>query len=95
MFLEKKQGEKEVKMDAKIIGNRLKILMKNKQIKRSYMAKKIGISYNTLTKKLNGQTEFSAIEIAKIKSFLELDEKLSANIFFNPDFDILIEKDIV
>lgn len=74
-------------MDAKKIGNRLKKLMENKQIKRSYMAKEIGMSYNTLTKKLNGQTEFSAIEIAKIKCFLKLDDELSVNIFFNPDFD--------
>lgn len=82
-------------MDPKLIGNRLKILMGKKQIKRSYLAKKIGISYNTLTKKLNGQREFSAIEIVKIKSFLELDEEMSANIFFNPEFDILKEKDVV
>ena len=53
MFLEKKPREKESKMDPKLIGNRLKILLKKKEIKRSYLAKKIGISYNTLTKKLN------------------------------------------
>lgn len=81
-------------MDARIIGSRLKILMQNKQIKRSYMAKKIGISYNTLTKKLNGQTEFSAIEIARIKNFLKLDQELSANIFFNPEFKFDEEKEL-
>ena len=81
-------------MDPKIIGQRLKTLMVKKQIKRSYLAKKIGISYNTLTKKLNGQREFSAIEIAKIKCFLELDDELSANIFFNPDFELPQEKDV-
>lgn len=80
-------------MDPKIIGQRLKKLMARKQIKRSYLAKKIGISYNTLTKKLNGQREFSAIEIAKIKCYLELDNELSANIFFNPDFEFPQEKD--
>lgn len=81
-------------MEPKIIGNRLKILMEKKQIKRTYLAKKIGISYNTLTKKLNGQREFSAIEINKLKNLLELDEKLSANIFFNPEFNIADEKEI-
>ena len=48
-------------MDPKLIGKRLKMLMLEKQVKRSYLAKKMGISYNTLTKKLNGQKEFSAI----------------------------------
>ena len=75
-------------MDPKLIGNRLKILMEKKQVKRSFLAKKMGISYNTLTKKLNGQREFSAMDISKIKACLELDEKLSANIFFNPNFNL-------
>lgn len=88
MFLKEKQREKETNMDPKLIGKRLKILMVEKQIKRSYLAKKMGISYNALTQKLNGQREFSAIEIAKIKCLLDLDDELSANIFFNPDFDV-------
>ena len=87
MFLEKKLEEEGIKMDPKLIGNRLKFIMQKKEVKRSCLAKMIGISYNTLTKKLNGQAEFSAIEIAKIKFFLKLDEELSANIFFNPDFE--------
>lgn len=81
-------------MDPKIIGERLKILMKNKKIKRSYLAKKIGISYNTLTNKLNGHREFSAVEIAKIKALLKLDNELSANIFFNPNYEITENKEI-
>lgn len=81
-------------MDPKLIGKRLKMLMLEKQVKRSYLAKKMGISYNTLTKKLNGQKEFSAIEISKIKCLLELDDELSANIFFNPDFEITKNKEI-
>ena len=81
-------------MESKKIGERLKILMVNKQIKRNYLAKMLGISYNTLTKKLNGKRDFSAIEITKIKNLLELDDELSANIFFNPEFEIFEEKDI-
>ena len=81
-------------MDPKIIGNRIKILMIKKQIKRSDLAKKIGISYNTLTKKLNGQREFSAIEINQLKNLLDLDEKLSANVFFNPEFVFDEKKEI-
>ena len=94
IFLEKKRRENETNMDSKIIVEILKLLMKNKDIKRSYLAKKIGISYNTLTKKLNGQAEFSALEISKIKKYLELDDKLSANIFFNPNFKIIENKEI-
>lgn len=81
-------------MDPKLIGKRLKLLMEQKQIKRSYLAKKIGISYNTLTKKLNGQREFSAIEIAKIKKLLDLDDDFSANFFFNPEFSFPENKEI-
>lgn len=81
-------------MDPKIIGNRLKKLMVRKQIKRSYLAKKMGISYNTLTKKINGQREFSAIELAKIKELLELDDKLCINVFFNPDFELSEDKEV-
>ena len=57
-----------------------------KDIKKSNLAKRIGISYNTLTNKLNGKGEFSAIEISKIKDILNLDVKLSSNIFFNPNY---------
>ena len=70
------------------IGERLKILLLTKDIKRSYLAKKMGISYNTLTDKLNGKQEFSGIEISKIKSILNLDTKLCTNIFFNPNYTI-------
>lgn len=75
------------------IGERLKSLLLMKDIKRSYLAKKIGISYNTLTNKLNGKGEFSAIEISKIKDILNLDVKLSSNIFFNPKYTIKRNRD--
>ncbi len=81
-------------MDPKLIGERLKLLLIKKQIKRSYLAKMIGVSYNTLTKKLNGQKDFSAIEITRIKNILELDDQLSANIFFNPNFELLESEDL-
>ena len=75
-------------MDPKVIGDRVKILMHNKGIKRSYLAKKLKISYNTLTNKLNGKSEFSAIQIFMIKDLLNLDNDFSINIFFNPNFEI-------
>lgn len=75
-------------MNSKLIGERVKILMVNKEIKRSYLAKKLKISYNTLTNKLNGKSEFSVYQIAMIKDLLNLDDELSINVFFNPKFEI-------
>ena len=62
-------------MNPEIIGNRIKALMTIRNIKRSYLAKELGISYNTLTKKLNGQREFGINEIWKIKEVLGLDKR--------------------
>lgn len=81
-------------MNSELIGKRIKILMNDKGIKRSYLAKMMGISYNTLTNKLNGKGEFSAIQIVKLKDILELDDELSINIFFNPKFEIVNQKEI-
>ena len=82
-------------MNPEIIGKRVKIIMNCKGIKRSYLAKMMGISYNTLTNKLNGKSEFSVIQISKIKQLLELNDELSANLFFNPNFEITDYKEIV
>ncbi len=75
-------------MDSELIGRRIKTLIRYRGIKRSYVAHKMGISYNTLTNKLNGKGEFSAIQIVKLREILELDDELSINIFFNPKFEI-------
>ena len=81
-------------MNPEIIGKRIKTLMINKGIKRSYMAKMLKISYNTLTNKLNGKSEFSAIQMSMIKELLNLDEELSINVFFNPNFEINFDKEV-
>ena len=82
-------------MNPEVIGKRIKILINNKGIKRSYLAKKLKISYNTLTNKLNGKSEFSVIQISIIKDLLGLDNELSINIFFNPDYEIVEGKNII
>ena len=82
-------------MNPEVIGKRIKILINNKGIKRSYLAKKLKISYNTLTNKLNGKSEFSVIQISIIKDLLGLDNELSINIFFNPDYEIVEDKNII
>lgn len=76
-------------MNPEIIGNRLKTLMSIRNIKRSYLAKELRISYSSLTKKLNGQREFNIDEMWKIKEVLELDNKLCEDLFFNENFFIL------
>ena len=81
-------------MNPQIIGNRLKALMTIRGIKRRNLAKELGISYNTLTKKLSGQREFTLDEVLKIKEILSLDVDLCANVFFNPDFLIIQDKKI-
>ena len=78
-------------MDTILIGERIKIFMKIKKIKRTTLAKKLGISYNTMTKKLNGQREFTLDEILKIKNILNLDKELYSNILFNEKLIIKFE----
>lgn len=75
-------------MDAKIIGDRIKLLMASKNIKASKLAKEIGISYPTLVRKLNGEREFCNTEILKLTEIFDLNINLCANIFFNPDFNL-------
>ena len=69
-------------MNSEIIGSRIKAILVVKNIKRSYLAERLGITYNTLTKKLNGQREFGINEI------LELDVETCANLLFNEDYFI-------
>lgn len=73
-----------------IIGNRIKGLLSIKDISREELSKKMGISYNTLTKKLNGKREFGTNDLIKMKKIFNLDAIDCGNIFFNPEF--LIEK---
>lgn len=79
-------------MNPEEIGKRVKDLLQDKGIKRSYLAKKLGISYNTLTNKLTGRSEFSILQIVKIKEVLELDDEFSNNLFFNPNFETIKSK---
>ena len=89
MFLNKKQ--KGDKMDTELIGKKIKALMTIRNMKRSDLAKELNISYNTLTKKLNGKREFNINEVLRIKEIFNMDVELCANIFFNDDFLISTE----
>ena len=75
-------------MNSEIIGSRIKAILVVKNIKRSYLAERLGITYNTLTKKLNGQREFGINVILSLKEILELDVETCANLLFNEDYFI-------
>ena len=72
------------------IGNRIKGILSIKNISRNDLASKMSISYNSLTKKLNGKIDFTLKDMHKIKNILNLDVQDCGNIFFNNEF--LIKK---
>lgn len=75
-------------MDSKVIAERIKVLMKSKNMTIKKLAEELQISYPTLTKKLRGTSEFCNTDIAKFIEIFDLDIDLCANIFFNPTFNI-------
>lgn len=75
-------------MDSKILGNRVKLLMSYKKIKVTELASKLEISYKTLMKKLNGETEFCNLDIIKLQRIFDLNIEMFSNIFFNPEFNL-------
>ena len=52
-----------------------------------FIAKKLGITYAGLLKKINNETEFKASEIQKLANVLKLDLKEKEEIFFAKDVD--------
>lgn len=52
-----------------------------------FIAKKLGITYAGLLKKINNETEFKASEIQKLANMLKLDLKEKEEIFFAKDVD--------
>lgn len=67
---------------------KIKILLQKKGIKRSYVAQKLNISYNTLTNKLNGNGYFNIIQMSELMNILELSNEDAIQLCFNPNFDI-------
>ena len=72
------------------IGNRVKGLLNIFHISRAQLAREMNVSYNTLTKKLNGKREFTYKDFKVIKKVFGLNYEVCGDIFFNPMF--LIEK---
>lgn len=75
-------------MDSKIIGSRIKLLMNKNKIPITQLASMLNISYKTLVKKLNGQSEFCNTELIKLQKIFDMNLELFANIFFNEKFNL-------
>lgn len=56
-------------------------------LKLTYVAERLGISYQGLKKKLDGDTEFKASEIAILKDVLNLSDVEVQDIFFADNVD--------
>lgn len=80
-------------MDNELVGNKLKALMAMRKMKRSELAKRLNISYNTLTNKLNGNKDFTINEILKMKEIFDMEIQLCAEIFFSNNETDFIVKD--
>ena len=56
--------------------------VKNSGLKKNYIAKKLGLTPYGLAKKLSGETEFKASEMAGISDVLKLTGEMREEIFF-------------
>ena len=68
--------------------------IKNSGFKLSYIATQLGLSYTSIKKKMRGEVEFKATEIAILKQILNLSDSDISLIFFsrNSEYNSLKEK---
>ena len=68
--------------------------IKNSGFKLSYIATQLGLSYTSIKKKMRGEVEFKATEIAILKQILNLSDSDISLIFFsrNSEYNALKEK---
>lgn len=60
-------------LEEKVMSTPIKSILKQKGIKQNKLAEILGLSCNSISKKINGKAEFKASELMKIASFLEVD----------------------
>ena len=72
----------------------LKEKIKNSGFKLSYIATQLGLSYTSIKKKMKGEVEFKATEIAVLKQILNLSDSDINLIFFskNSEYNSLKER---
>ncbi len=63
-------------------GTALKELIKNKGIKNKFIAEKLGIAPNSLSRKISGKSDFKLSEMEIVCNVLSIDEQTRKNIFF-------------
>lgn len=61
----------------------LKDFIKKSGFKVKYIADKLNLSYTSTKKKIRGEVEFKATEIAILKNILNLSDEEVSEIFFN------------
>ena len=76
---------KGIDMEQKIVGNKVKKLMKKNNITIKNLAERMGVTSKTLSRKLNGEQEFCVSEILIIIKVFNLSIESCAQIFFGLD----------
>ena len=64
-------------------SNRLKDVVEKSGLKKTFIAEKLGLSYQGYLKKENGKSEFMAKEISVMKDLLRLSNKEVSEIFLS------------
>ena len=60
-------------------GNNINKAIIESGLKKNFIAKQLGIKYDTLRKKLNGQTEFKISEIIQLSKILNISMEVLLN----------------
>ena len=63
-------------------NNKIDELIKEKGVKKNFLAAKLGMSYPSLYKRLNGQADWKAGEVLTICKILGLSKQERQDIFF-------------
>lgn len=64
-------------------SNKLKGIIESSGLKKTFIAKELGLSYQGYLKKENGRSEFMANEISILKDLLRLSNKDVSDIFLS------------
>ena len=62
--------------------SRLRQIIMDKGLKMSYICERMGITYSTLRRKIDNESEFTASEIAALGDLLDMSEQVRTAIFF-------------
>lgn len=66
--------------------HRLRAILNNKGLNQNDLAEFLGVTYQTISIKMNGHKEFTQSEIFKIMVAFELTPEQVVSIFLNPEY---------